>query len=144
METLIDKLLDILVGLILMKIAYEFHQNPQKIRSIRDSVIFLFISLSMIPRAILFKESRVQVRLYGDQHLGEKQTVGKWMDFYLWHIQRRLTVYFFPLAMMFLVWADPKLEPIDTPLTYLILCGMSVLLRKMFDWAKSDLDKRMA
>ena len=62
---------------------------------------------------------------------------------FFWCIVRRIMLYYFPPAMIFLVWIDPKLEPIDTPNTYLIICGMGFLLGKLFDWAKSDLDKRM-
>lgn len=144
MDTLIDKLLDILVGIILMKIAYEFHKNPQKYIHLKNSFVFMTKTFWNLPRAILYIEKRKKLIEYGHLHSKEKQTVGKWMDFYLWHIHRRFTVYFFPLAMMFLVWVDPKLEPIDTPLTYLILCGTSFLIRKMFDWVKPDLDKPMA
>jgi hypothetical protein len=63
---------------------------------------------------------------------------------FFWRIYRRIMIYFFPPALMFLVWIDPKLDPIDTPTTYLILCGLGFLLGKLFDWAKSDLDKRIA
>jgi len=138
MDTLIDKLLDILVGIILMKIAYESQKNPQKLRLIRDSVIFLFNSLSMIPRAIFFNESSVQARLYGDQYPVEKETVGKWMGFYFWHIQRRVMVWFFPPALAWLVYTDPSMQQLNNAITYIILFVMGIGLWFLHNWARPE------
>ena len=83
-------------------------------------------------------------RSYLNQRPVLKARIDRTIIGFFWNVQRPFMVYIFPLSMMFLVWVDPKLEPIDTPLTYLILCGMGFILGLLFDWAKPDLDKPMA
>lgn len=55
---------------------------------------------------------------------------------YFWNVQRRVMVYFFPPALAWLVYTDPKLQSINTPATYLILCAMGLILGLLYDWAK--------
>ena len=141
MEMLIDKVLDFLVGIILIKIAYNLNKNPQKYLHLKNSLVFLVKTLQRAPSAILSIEKREDLRTYGRLHPKEKQTIGKWFDYYFWNISRPGMVYFLPFSLMYLVWFDPQLDSINVPSTYLILCGTGFLLGLLFDWARIEENK---
>jgi hypothetical protein len=131
-----DTFFDFIKQIILLLIAYDLNKNPRKYLHIKNSFVFLIKTLQHAPSAILSKEKKEELREYGQLHSKEKQTVGKWIDYYFWNISRPGMVYFLPFALMYLVWTDPKLESINVPYTYLILCVTGFLLGLLFDWAK--------